>query len=129
MGGAGPARRRLSPDPPVRHDHATLVYNHITPRLPGTDDQFLIHEFGLGYNEITASNLVKIDVDGHVLEGTPRINPPGYVIHSAVHAARHDVNCVMHTHTPYGMAVSALESGFVPLQWPAPADWSTANVS
>lgn len=94
----------------------TLVYNHITARVPGTHDQFLINEFGLGYNEITASNLVKIDLDGRVLEGSPRINLPGYVIHSAVHAARHDVNCVMHTHTPYGMAVSALETGLVPLQ-------------
>ena len=94
----------------------TLVYNHITARVPGTKDQFLINEFGLGYNEITASNLVKIDLDGRVLEGTPRINLPGYVIHSAVHAVRHDVNCVMHTHTPYGMAVSALENGFTPLQ-------------
>ena len=95
---------------------ATLVYNHITARVPGTADQFLINEFGIGYNEITASNLVKIDLDGNVIEGGHTINLPGYVIHSAVHAARHDVNCVMHTHTPYGMAVSALESGFMPLQ-------------
>ena len=95
----------------------TLVYNHITARVPGTDDQFLINEYGLGYEEVKASNLVKIDLDGNVLEeGDRRINIPGYVIHSAVHGARHDVNCVMHTHTPYGMAVSTLEEGFVPLQ-------------
>ena len=94
----------------------TLVYNHITARIPGTADQFLINEFGLGYNEITASNLVKIDLDGNVLDGAHSINLPGYVIHSAVHGARHDVDCVMHAHTPYGMAVSALECGFVPLQ-------------
>jgi ribulose-5-phosphate 4-epimerase/fuculose-1-phosphate aldolase len=94
-----------------------LVYNHITCRVPGTDDQFLINEYGLGYNEITASNLVRIDNKGNVLsEGEHRINFPGYVIHSAVHAARHDVVCVMHTHTLYGMAVSALEDGLVPLQ-------------
>lgn len=94
-----------------------LVYNHITCRVPGTHDQFLINEFGLGYNEITASNLVKIDIEGNIIdEGTHRINFPGYVIHSAVHAARHDVECVMHTHTVYGMAVSALEGGLVPLQ-------------
>ena len=95
----------------------TLVYNHITARVPGTDDQFLINEFGLGYDEVTASNLVKINLDGKVLdEGDHRINIPGYIIHSAVHAARHDVSCVMHTHTPYGMAVSALEEGLLPLQ-------------
>lgn len=95
----------------------TLVYNHITARVPGTRDQFLINEFGLGYDEITASNLVKIDIDGNILDaGAHQINVPGYVIHSAVHAARHDVTCVMHTHTPYGMAVSALDEGLVPLQ-------------
>ena len=94
-----------------------LVYNHITSRVPGTQDQFLINEFGLGYDEITASNLVKIDIDGNILEeGEHRINIPGYVIHSAVHAAMHDVVTVMHTHTIYGMAVSALEDGFIPLQ-------------
>ncbi|MQF86429.1 MAG: class II aldolase/adducin family protein [SAR202 cluster bacterium] len=95
----------------------TLVYNHITARVPGSHNQFLINEFGLGYDEVTASNLVKIDIDGNILEeGDHRINIPGYVIHSAIHAARQDVECVMHTHTPYGMAVSALEDGFIPLQ-------------
>lgn len=94
-----------------------LLYNHITCRVPGTENQFLINEFGLGYEEVTASNLVKIDLDGNILEeGVHRINFPGYVIHSAVHAARHDVVCVMHTHTLYGMAVSALEDGLIPLQ-------------
>ena len=95
----------------------TLIYNHITARVPGTDDQFLINEYGLGYEEITASNLVKIDMDGNILdEGERRINVTGYVIHSAIHAARYDVTCVMHTHTPYGMAISALEKGLLPLQ-------------
>jgi ribulose-5-phosphate 4-epimerase/fuculose-1-phosphate aldolase len=94
-----------------------LIYNHITARVPGADDQFLINEYGLGYEEVTASNLVKIDMDGNILdEGERRINVTGYVIHSAIHAARHDVTCVMHTHTPYGMAVSALERGLLPLQ-------------
>jgi ribulose-5-phosphate 4-epimerase/fuculose-1-phosphate aldolase len=94
-----------------------LLYNHITCRVPGTEGQFLINEFGLGYNEITASNLVKIDIDGNVIEeGEHRINFPGYVIHSAVHAARPDVVSVMHAHTLYGMAVSALEDGLIPLQ-------------
>ena len=95
----------------------TLIYNHITSRVPGTDDQFLINEYGLGYEEIAASNLVKIDMDGNILdEGERRINVTGYVIHSAIHAARHDVTCVMHTHTPYCMVVSALEKGLLPLQ-------------
>ena len=95
----------------------TLIYNHITARAPGTDDQFLINEYGLGYDEITASNLLKIDLHGNILEeGTHRINFTGYVIHSAIHSARHDLTCVMHTHTPYGMAVSTLEEGLLPLQ-------------
>ena len=95
----------------------SLIYNHITARVPGTDDQFLINEYGLGYDEVAASNLVKLDMDGNILEeGEHRINYTGYVIHSAVHAARHDVTCVMHTHTPYGMAVSALAEGLLPLQ-------------
>ena len=98
-----------------RFGMTTLIFNHITSRVPGTDDQFFINEYGLGYDEVKASNLVKIDLDGNV-DGDHRINVAGYVIHSAVHGARHDVNCVMHTHTPYGMAVSALEEGLLPLQ-------------
>ena len=95
----------------------SLIYNHITARVPGIEDHFLINEFGLGYEEVTASNLVKIDMEGNILEeGAHRINFTGYVIHSAIHAARRDVACVMHTHTPYGMAVSALEEGLLPLQ-------------
>ena len=95
----------------------TLIYNHITARVPGMEDQFLINEYGLGYEEISASNLVKIDMDGNILEeGEHRINFTGYVIHSAIHGERHDVACVMHTHTPYGMAVSTLEDGLLPLQ-------------
>ncbi len=94
-----------------------LTYNHITARVPGADDQFLINEYGLGYEEVTASNLVKIDMAGNILkEGEHQINSTGYVIHSAVHGSRRDVACVMHTHTPYGMVVSALEEGLVPLQ-------------
>ena len=95
----------------------TLIYNHITARVPGMEDQFLINEYGLGYEEVAASNLVKIDMEGNILEeGEHRINFTGYVIHSAIHGARHDVACVMHTHTPYGMAVSTLEEGLLPLQ-------------
>lgn len=98
-------------------DMTALIYNHITARVPGTDDQFLINEYGLGYEEVTASNLVKMDMAGNILEeGEHQINLTGYVIHSAVHASRRDVACVMHTHTPYGMVVSTLEEGLLPLQ-------------
>ncbi len=98
-------------------DMTALIYNHITARVPSTDDQFLINEYGLGYEEVTASNLVKMDMTGNILEeGEHHINLTGHVIHSAVHAARRDVSCVMHTHTPYGMVVSTLEEGLMPLQ-------------
>ena len=91
-----------------------LVYNHITARVPGTE-HFLINRFGLRYDEITASNLITLDLDGNVVDGPEEVNLPGFVIHSAIHGVRHDVNCVMHTHTVYGMTVSALEGGLVPL--------------
>src|SRR5690606_19353472 len=72
-----------------------LVYNHITARVPGTD-YFLINRFGLRYDEVTASNLITLDLDGNVIDGPEEVNLPGFVIHSAIHAARHDVNCIMH---------------------------------
>ena len=84
-----------------------LVFTHITAKIPGTE-HYLINPYGLMFDEITASSLVKIDIDGKVLQDTPfPINPAGFVIHSAVHAARHDIQCVMHTHTLNGVAVSA----------------------
>lgn len=95
-----------------------LVYNHITARVPGHENRLLINAYGFLYDEITASNLVTIDIDGKVLDNpNPQydINAAGYVIHSAVHAARHDVSCVIHTHTRAGMAVSAMECGLLPL--------------
>ncbi|WP_050465858.1 class II aldolase/adducin family protein [Herbaspirillum autotrophicum] len=94
-----------------------LIYNHITARIPGTE-HLLINPYGLMYEEITASSLVRIDIDGNVLHNPSQeygINAAGYVIHSAVHAARHDVGCVIHTHTRAGMAISALECGLLPL--------------
>lgn len=97
-----------------------LVYNHITLRVPGTSDVFLINRFGLRYREITASNLVKINLAGHLVDdATAQINPAGFVVHSAVHAARHDVACVMHTHTTAGMAVACLADGLEALSFPA----------
>ncbi|MYE20342.1 MAG: class II aldolase/adducin family protein [Rhodospirillales bacterium] len=90
----------------------SLIFNHISARIPGTDHHFLLNPFGLRWDEITASNLVKIDIDGNILDDTPHeINSAGYTIHSAVHLAREDAMCVMHTHTEAGMAVSALEDG------------------
>ena len=92
-----------------------LVFTHITARIPGTS-HYLINPYGLMFDEITASSLVKIDIDGNVLQETPfPINPAGYTIHSAVHAARHDVQCVMHTHTLNGVAVSAQKAGVLPI--------------
>ncbi|ARP93845.1 class II aldolase/adducin family protein [Bordetella genomosp. 13] len=95
-----------------------LIYNHITARIPNTDDELLINPYGMLYEEITASSLVRIDIEGNVLHNpNPEfgINQAGYVIHSAVHGARHDVGCVIHTHTRAGMAVSAMECGLLPL--------------
>lgn len=89
-----------------------LIFNHITAKVPGPDEHFLINPFGLHYSEVTASNLVKVDLEGRVIgESEWGINPAGYVIHSTIHAARADVNCVMHTHTTSGQAVSCLEEG------------------
>ncbi|MFW8566255.1 class II aldolase/adducin family protein [Orrella sp. 11846] len=95
-----------------------LVYNHITSRIPGEEGRILINAFGLMYEEITASNLITINVEGDVLLNPNEdyeVNRAGYVIHSAVHGARHDVGCVIHTHSRAGMAVSALKCGLLPL--------------
>ena len=93
------------------------IYGHLTARVPGPDDHFLINRWGLAYDEITASNLVKVDVDGRaVTPGDPPINYAGFVIHSAIHMTRSaETHVVMHTHTLAGMAVAALESGLLPV--------------
>jgi ribulose-5-phosphate 4-epimerase/fuculose-1-phosphate aldolase len=93
-----------------------LVFTHISARVPGTDDQFLINPYGFMFEEITASSLVKVDLAGNKLEDSPHpVNPAGFTIHSAIHAARHDVECVLHTHTLNGIAVSAQKEGVLPL--------------
>ncbi|MCF2972520.1 class II aldolase/adducin family protein [Synechococcus sp. Nb3U1] len=93
-----------------------LVYTHISVRLPGPEDHFLINPFGLLFEEVTASNLVKIDTDGQIVEPSNwPINPAGFVIHSAIHSARPDICCVLHTHTTAGMAVAALPEGLLPI--------------
>ncbi len=89
-----------------------LIFNHITLRVPGPEKVFLINPFGLHYREVTASNLVAIDVDGNPVRPTPYpINRAGFVIHSAIHRSVADAHCVMHTHTTSGMAVACLKSG------------------
>jgi len=98
-----------------------MMANHISAAVPGEEGAFLINAYGMMYEEITASSLIKIDIDGNVLlkpdfgELDYGINRAGYVIHGAIHKARHDVACVIHTHTWAGMALSALECGVLPI--------------
>lgn len=98
-----------------------MMANHISARVPGEDDAFLINAYGMMYEEITASSLIKVDVDGNILARPDfgdldyGINRAGYVIHGAVHRARHDAMCVIHTHTWAGIALSALECGLLPM--------------
>ena len=93
-----------------------LVFTHISARVPGRDNEFLINPYGLMFEEITASSLVRIDTAGNKLDDSPfPVNPAGFTIHSAIHAARHDAQCVLHTHTLNGVAVSAQKGGVLPL--------------
>ena len=92
-----------------------LVFTHITAHIPGTE-HYLINPYGLMFEEMTASSMVKIDLKGNVHQDTPfSINPAGFTIHSAVHGARHDIQCVVHTHTLNGVAVSAQKRGVLPI--------------
>jgi ribulose-5-phosphate 4-epimerase/fuculose-1-phosphate aldolase len=96
------------------HDWDDMIYTHISARIPGTHD-FLINPFGLGFDEITASSLVRIDLDGSIVGDSPHeVNAAGFTIHSAVHQARPEVGCVMHLHTEAGMALSMTQSGLLP---------------
>jgi ribulose-5-phosphate 4-epimerase/fuculose-1-phosphate aldolase len=89
-----------------------LIYNHITVRVPGPDHHFLINPFGLHYSEVTASNLVKIDLEGRIIgDATWGVNPAGFTIHSAIHGAVPQAMCVMHTHTTAGLAVACKRQG------------------
>ncbi|MBV8446517.1 MAG: class II aldolase/adducin family protein, partial [Hyphomicrobiales bacterium] len=93
-----------------------LIYTHSTVRVPGEPEHFLINPYGWRWEEITASSLVKIDTRGEKVGASPhRVNPAGFTIHSAVHMARHDAACVIHTHTRAGMAVASLKEGLLPL--------------
>ena len=93
-----------------------LVFTHISARVPGIDDQFLINPYGLMFEEITASSLVRIDLGGDKLDESEfPVNPAGFTIHGAIHAARHDAQCVLHVHSQNGVAVSAQKGGVLPL--------------
>jgi ribulose-5-phosphate 4-epimerase/fuculose-1-phosphate aldolase len=100
----------------ARYGWEDLVFTHVTARVPDAPDQFLINPYGLFFDEITASSLVKIDLHGNKVQDSPfPVNPAGFVIHSAIHAARHDARCVLHTHTVNGVAVSTQRAGLLPI--------------
>jgi ribulose-5-phosphate 4-epimerase/fuculose-1-phosphate aldolase len=93
-----------------------LIFTHISARVPGPDHHFLINPYGWLFSEITASSLVKVDLDGRKVDSSPHeINPAGFTIHSAIHAARDDAHCVLHVHSVNGVAVSAQRDGLLPL--------------
>jgi ribulose-5-phosphate 4-epimerase/fuculose-1-phosphate aldolase len=93
-----------------------MIFTHISARVPGPENHFLINAYGLMFEEMTASSLVKVDLSGDIVLDTPYIiNPAGFTIHSAVHAARHDAGCVLHTHTRSGVAISAQKEGLLPI--------------
>ena len=103
----------------VAHYRMTdLIYTHISARLPGPENHFLINQYGVMFHEMRASDLVKIDYDGNVVgdeNQSRRVNAAGFCIHSAIHMARHDLMCVVHTHTAAGMAVAAQKHGLLPI--------------
>jgi len=92
-----------------------IIWNHITAKTCSQKDTFLINKFGLRYDEVTASNLLEIDLDGNIVNGVGEINETGYVIHGAIHKNRKDIYCVMHTHSRAGLAVSCFKEGLKPM--------------
>ncbi len=104
----------------AHYDMDDVIYTHISARVPGHDDRFLINPYGMMFKDITASSLVTVDTDGKIIDDPVGygINPAGFTIHSAIHAGRHDIDCVLHTHTVAGVAVSCQRDGLLPLnQW------------
>ena len=100
----------------AHHGWDDLIFTHLSARVPGPDHHFLLNPYNLMFEEVTASSLVKVDLNGHPVEPSPFItNPAGFVIHSAIHMARADAQAVMHLHTPHGQAVSAHSEGLLPL--------------
>ena len=92
-----------------------IIWNHITAKSSSQKDTFLINKFGLRYDEVTASNLLEIDLDGNLINGEGEINETGYFIHGAIHKYRKDFHCVMHTHSRAGLAVSCFKDGLKPM--------------
>lgn len=93
-----------------------LIFTHISARVPGPEEHFLINAYGYLFEEMTASSLVKVNLDGEIVLDTPHfVNPAGFVIHSAIHSARTDAGCILHTHTRAGVAVSAQAAGLLPI--------------
>ncbi len=92
-----------------------IIWNHITAKTTSEKNTFLINSFGLRYDEITASNLVEVTLEGEVIDKESSINETGYIIHGAIHEARKDINCVMHTHSRAGLAISCFEEGLKPM--------------
>jgi ribulose-5-phosphate 4-epimerase/fuculose-1-phosphate aldolase len=93
-----------------------LIFTHLSARVPGPDHRFLINPYGMTFDEITASSLVKVDLNGNKVMDSPyEINPAGFTIHSAIHAAREDAKCVLHVHSLNGTAVSAQKGGLLPI--------------
>jgi ribulose-5-phosphate 4-epimerase/fuculose-1-phosphate aldolase len=102
----------------AKYGMTDLIYNHLTARVPGPEHHILISAYGMLYEEVTASSLIKVDLAGAIVEKPDHgysVNAAGYIIHSAVHEARDDAHCVVHTHTPAGISVSALQEGLLPL--------------
>jgi ribulose-5-phosphate 4-epimerase/fuculose-1-phosphate aldolase len=101
----------------VAHYHwDDLIFTHLSARVPGPDHHFLINPYGMTFDEITASNLVKVDLEGRKIMYSPyEVNPAGFTIHSAIHAARTDAQCVLHVHSINGTAVSAQKNGLLPI--------------
>ena len=102
----------------AKYGMTDLIYNHITVRVPGPEHHILISAYGMLYDEVTASSLIKVDLAGNIIDKPDHgysVNAAGYIIHSAVHEAREDAQCVVHTHTPAGISVGTMEEGLLPL--------------
>jgi len=106
-----------------RFGFSDIIWNHITAKIPGSDEHFLLNRMGLRYDEITASNLIKVDRDGNVLDGPDDVNITGFIIHSAIHRARPDLHVIFHSHAEEALAVTALEEGLMPLTQDAALLW------
>ena len=92
-----------------------IIWNHITMKTAENKETFLINPFGLRYDEVTASNLVEINLKGEVINGDSKINDTGFIIHGAIHKNRKDIKCIMHTHSRAGLAISCLKEGLIPM--------------